>query len=164
MSPTVFHLQGETLAEVLMGLVLVLFALGVLVQVLLASREQKLSFKGVLSVAGASLWAIPVLAVLAFYGYRVFEANTYQRKRTDSVERDREADGLPFQPATQSVPRWVTKTHKRYKNGKLEQVVISARGARGRMPNGACAGQTAELLRKEYPGEAEGLKTENVER
>lgn len=141
--------------------VLLLFSLGVLVQVMLISREKHVSLRSAVSNAAASIWALPVIAMLGFFVYRVAETYTPQPPNAQTVIADRDADELPFQP-TASPESWVTDTPRRYRNGKLEQVVISARGATVAHAERRLRQQAADVLKREYPGEADGVQPDNV--
>ncbi|MFQ5730981.1 MAG: hypothetical protein ACE5KM_03390 [Planctomycetaceae bacterium] len=155
---------GETTvyAGVIAAGILLVFSVGVFVQVLMISREKKVSLRTTLSHAAASLWAIPVLGVLAFFAYRVAEANTARQPTAQSVKNDREADVLRFQ-ATEEAQSWVNDARKRAKTGKLRAVVISARGANVAHAERRLRQQVLNRLRQEYPGEADGVRPAAVD-
>lgn len=142
--------------------ILLVFSLGVLVQVMMISREKHVSLRSTVSHAAASLWAIPVLAVLAFFAYRVMDDNTPQHPSAQTIKNDREADRLTFQE-TETAQSWVNDAPSRNKSGKMTHVVISARGATVAHAERRLRLLALNTLRREFPREADGIRPAHVD-
>lgn len=144
---------STVLVGVVAAAVLILFSFGVVVQVMMISREKKLSLRGAVSAASASLWAIPVLAVLACFAFRVAAAPDVAPPIAERKEAASET-ALKFEPLKQS-PAWATDTPvRRDSDNRVQGTVVSARGASVADAERQLAAATAGLLRREYPHEA----------
>jgi len=146
-------LTAFVLAGVVVAAILVLFSLGVVVQVMMISREKKLSLRSAVSTAAASMWAIPVLAVLAVFAFRAAAA-----PEVPTIGEERKADetdtALKFEPLKQP-PQWTSDIAvRRESDNTLQTVVLSSRGASVADAERQLAAATAKLLRREYPKDA----------
>lgn len=62
--------DGTVIAGLIAMAMLLLFAVVVVVHVVLVSHDRKITFRSAMKHAFSTLWAVPVLAVLACFGYR----------------------------------------------------------------------------------------------
>lgn len=142
---------------------LLLFAIGVVFQVMLISREKKLSVKSTLAHIGNAFWALPVLAVLAFFAFRVVSAGqalegTRAGKRSvaidaETTDADDKSVELTFHP-TDKAAGWTEYTPVRGgPDGELQSIILAARGAHAADAERKLAKQTRDLLAKEFPRE-----------
>jgi hypothetical protein len=141
---------GTALAGIVVAAVLVLFSFGVVVQVMMISREKKLSLRSAVSNAAASVWAIPVLAVLACFAYRVAAAPDVTPPRVEPRETATGTE-LKFEPL-KTAPEWTARARRREgSDHHLQTIVLSARGASVADAERQLADNTAALLRREFP-------------
>jgi len=145
-------------AAILMA-ALAAFSVGVLVQVMMISRDRKLSWRSAFSYAVSSAWAIPVLAVTAFFAYRVFE--TYQRSEPPPPSHvNRKGDVsvafVPIEQAGRKTPNWIGDVGSPIRDPQtkeLKQVVVSARGADTEDAERRLTRKVQKLYAKEFPEE-----------
>lgn len=151
---------SESVVWALSGLagLLMVFALGVMIQVIMINREKKMSFRSLLGHIGNTIWAVPVLAMIAFFGFRIATAgqptHTPQKKR-EIVARDAEHNGvqLAFVP-TSKAASWTERGNIRdSRSRQLQSAVLNARGAHVNDAETKLARQARELLAREYPNE-----------
>jgi hypothetical protein len=145
-------LTAFVLAGVVVAAILIVFSLGVVVQVMMISREKKLSLRSTISTAAASVWAVPVLAVLALFAFRAAAA-----PKIPAPVVEKKADGaetaLKFEPLKQP-PQWTSNSPvRRESDNQLRTIVLSSRGASVDDAERQLAAATANLLRREYPKE-----------
>lgn len=135
---------------------LVVFAIGVVFQVTMISREKKMSLKSTLGYIANSFWAIPVLAMLAFFTFRVATAGQPTRPpaKTNqflSYEEQQSGVELAFHP-TGKASGWTERTPERAgRGGELKSIVLSARGAHVEDAERKLVKQTRDLLSQEFP-------------
>ncbi|MCH8828278.1 MAG: hypothetical protein IID45_01740, partial [Planctomycetes bacterium] len=71
---TVLSVSEEVVwTGVTIAIVLLLFSAGVVLHVLLISRERKVSFGAAMSHAFSAIWALPVIAVVACFGFQAID-------------------------------------------------------------------------------------------
>jgi hypothetical protein len=136
--------------------ILILFSFGVVVQVMMISREKKLSLRSACSQVAASVWAIPVLAVLACFALRAAAAPAVNSPTDKGRDHPAEATevALKFEPVKEP-PLWTSDMPvRRESDNFLLTTVVSARGASVADAERQLAAETAGVLRKEYPKDA----------
>ena len=140
------------LGVVLLG-ILVVFSLGVVAQVMMIGREGKLSLGSAVRYGFASIWAVPVLAVLACFAIRI---GVFPQPAAPVVEirlNDTPGSALPFTPA-KAPPQWVSESPIRRDSGnRLQCRILSARGASVADAERQLAAETETILRQEFPRE-----------
>ena len=132
--------EGTVVAGFVAAGLLLLFSAGVVANVLLISRDRKITFRAAMSYAFSTLWAVPVLAVLAFFTTRAVNhfhdpANEAEISQTQSGDErtDKSARAkLEFKAKT-TAPDWTrTATRVSLDSGDAEsspQPVLVADGA-----------------------------------
>ena len=145
-----------TMSMVLLA-ILVLFSLGVVFQVMMIGRKKKISLRSAVSQGLSSLWAIPVLAVLACFGFRVMQTQELRPAIVENEQTDAPSV-LPFKP-TKEPPQWIMDIPIwRNSDNELLSMTLTARGANVADAERQLTVKTAALLNEEYPRDlASGL-------
>ena len=113
------HDRAITMSIVIVGALLVV-SLGVVIHVLLISREREFSFRTAMSSALTVLWTVPVFAILAVFVYQARGHFQEPNPSPISIEGSSSSRAEPEFEAVDPAPDWTNDT-------KL--LVISARGA-----------------------------------
>lgn len=120
---------------------LLLFAAGILIHVFLVSHDRKISIRSAMKNAFSALWAVPVLAVVGFFGYRAIAQmespppSTRAATPVDSESRQDKPDGaqpefIPSKtPEAWTQPTTVTTGSEVLTAASGASDVITARGA-----------------------------------
>lgn len=153
--------QTTTVAMIVLGIVLV-FSLGVVLQVMIISREKKLSLRAAARHGAAAVWAVPVLAVLGLFAYRVSQVQQPSPPPDARIFRAGELDppaeaaaGMPKLEPQEPAPPWAQDATLRRSN-RVVTIVLHHSAATREIAERELAAAVRELLRGEYPGEFGG--------
>lgn len=123
--------QEMTIAGLILTTLLLLFAAGVVVHVVLVSHDRKISIRSAMKYALSAIWAIPVLAMLAAFGYRTTDYLQRTHEQAQSVDRSAEepvADRSSDRPAPKFVPEKPAPEWTKFRQPGPDEVVTTASG------------------------------------
>ncbi len=132
---------------------LVVLSLGVVVQVMLASRNKTFSLRTMFSGLMSLVWMIPVLVTVGFFAFRVATTVDHWDADGPSLIKQRSSESVNFTPMeeppawTKDEVVWDTQTRK------PRTIVISARAASVEEAERRLALQARHLYEQRFPEE-----------